>query len=462
MSKRIISVLLSVLLVVLMFGCSNSPAAEPVATDAQATDAAVQSETAEATAAPSTESRGTLTIMVGSADAGATALKAMLDKAAEIMNVEVITSVFPEDQFLNVARTKIATGNGDDLIIDSWSLPDSPYQSYVALDGPWVEKVSDATKPFIVSPDDGTTVLMAPFGAEGNFGFAYNKAVLEKAGVQLPITNYADFTAACEKIKAIGVTPVYVSNGENWTAQILLLASMTSTFMNDKTLVDQLITNQIKPTDVSSLVSLWDNVRNLMVAGYINEDFMSATHAMGKQAIAEGTCAFYCVTDGAYGEINTEYPDLIDGVGYTLVPMWNDSSDAFVMQNRSNRCISVISTSKNIELAKEFVNVCLTEPVLTAYYEQKPGPSPFVNVDFELPQSPWNAELAELTKSGTKVYGDWANALYDGVAKLNPFWGDFNLQIQSLFAGKTTEEALNAWYAKYADDAKAKRVAEFE
>ena len=88
MSKRIISVLLSVLLVVLMFGCSNSPAAEPVATDAQATDAAVQSETAEATAAPSTESRGTLTIMVGSADAGATALKAMLGEQMRNPSVE--------------------------------------------------------------------------------------------------------------------------------------------------------------------------------------------------------------------------------------------------------------------------------------------------------------------------------------------------------------------------------------
>lgn len=58
-------------------------------------------------------------------------------------------------------------------------------------------------------------------------------------------------------------------------------------------------------------------------------------------------------------------------------------------------------------------------------------------------------------------YGDWANALYNGKAVLNPFWGDFDLNVQSMFAGKTPEEAVSNWYKKYADDANARRVQGF-
>ena len=44
---------------------------------------------------------------------------------------------------------------------------------------------------------------------------------------------------------------------------------------------------------------------------------------------------------------------------------------------------------------------------------------------------------------------------------MNPFFGDFDLRVQSMFSGKTAEEAVTEWYTKYAEDAKAKRVEGF-
>ena len=41
------------------------------------------------------------------------------------------------------------------------------------------------------------------------------------------------------------------------------------------------------------------------------------------------------------------------------------------------------------------------------------------------------------------------------------FFGDFDLRVQSMFSGKTAEEAVTEWYTKYAEDAKAKRVEGF-
>lgn len=404
------------------------------------------------------DSRGSLTIMIGSGDGGGVAAKATFDKAAEIMGIDVEYSVFPDDQFLNILNTKGATGNLDDIIFTSYSLSDMPYNELAVLEGEWINKITDVSAQFTVHPETGETIF-APFGGETNMGFAYNKAVLENAGVTLPIADYASFVEACEKIKASGVTPVYVSAQENWTAQILLLSSFTTTLLKDD-LVDKLAENQVKPQEVDSIVKIWDNVRALQDKGFLNEDYKSATHDMGKKAIANGEAAFYCVTDGTYGEILTEYPDLIDGVGMTCTPMWDDKEDAFVMANRTSRCIAVSKNSKNLELAKEFVNTCLTEEVMRTYYELSPGKVPFNDLGFELPMSDWNKEMSELSEN-LPSYGDWANALYDGQPKLNPFWGSFDLRVQSMFTGKSAEEALTDWYTEYAANANARRVEGF-
>lgn len=404
------------------------------------------------------DSKGTLTVMIGSGDGGGVAVKTALDKAAEIMGVEVEYSVFPDDQFLNILNTKGATGNLDDIIFTSFSLSDLPYNEFAVLEGDWVEKIKDSTQQFTVNPQTGETIF-APFGAESNMGFAYNKAIIEEAGVELPIADYASFLEACEKVKAIGITPVYVSAQENWTPQILLLTSFTSTLMKDG-LVDKLITNEVKPQEVESIVKIWDNVYKLQENDLINADYKSATHDMGKKAIANGEAAFYAVTDGAYGEIMNEYPELIDGVGMTTVPMWDNAEDAFVMANRSNRCMAVSKNSENLELAKEFINTCLTEEVMSTYYELSPGAVPYKDLGFDLPMSAWNEEMGVLAQT-LPSYGDWCNALYDGAPKLNPFYGDFEWKVQAMFTGKTAEEAVTEWYTKYAEDAKAKRVEGF-
>lgn len=401
------------------------------------------------------DTKGKLTIMIGSGDGGGVAVKTALDKAAEIMGIEVEYSVFPDDQFLNILNTKGATGNLDDVIFTSFSLSDLPYNEFAVLDGEWKEKIKDSTQQFTVNPQTGETIF-APFGAESNMGFAYNKAVLEEAGVELPIADYASFLDACEKIKAIGVTPVYVSAQENWTPQILLLTSFTSTLMQDD-LVDKLITNEVKPQEVESIVKIWDNVYKLQENDLINSDYKSATHDMGKKAIANGEAAFYAVTDGAYGEIKNDYPDLIDGLGMTTVPMWDDAENAFVMANRSNRCFAVSKNSDNIELAKEFVNTCISEEVMSVYYELSPGAVPYNDLGFDLSMSEWNEEMSSLSET-LPSYGDWCNALYDGEPKMNPFYGDFEWKVQAMFTGKTAEEAVTEWYTKYAEDAKAKRV----
>jgi raffinose/stachyose/melibiose transport system substrate-binding protein len=386
------------------------------------------------------------------------ALTESFKKVEELTGIKVKLDTYPDDQFLNSVKTKLATGDAADIIIHPFGVYDIPSDSLEPLDGPWVEKITDVTKPNTLWKDK---VVKAPYGGQSNMGLLYNKKVLAAAGVKLPLKNFSEFTAALDAIKKTGVTPLYLPNKENWTAQIIFLSSMTGTLANKPGLVDQLSTNKVKPQDVPELVKLWENALSLKTKGYLNSDYMSADLQMGYKAIAEGKAAFMPGGDWFYSDIAKDYPDQLKDIGMTVTPIWDDQKDGMVMNDPANAYISVAANSKNIEAAKKFVNAFMTEPVLKTFYAIQPGAVPYKDLGYELGMNDWNKEMLGYA-STFKPLGDWANHAYDGKSfKMNPFWGDFNLQVQNLFAGRPAKDAIADWYKKYAKDAELKKFAGF-
>ena len=51
--------------------------------------------------------------------------------------------------------------------------------------------------------------------ASNYFVVNYNKEIFEKHGISVPKT-YAEFKAACDKIKAAGITPIYEPISDGW------------------------------------------------------------------------------------------------------------------------------------------------------------------------------------------------------------------------------------------------------
>ncbi|MDC7235118.1 MAG: ABC transporter substrate-binding protein [Spirochaetales bacterium] len=382
-----------------------------------------------------------------------------LNKAQEMSGIKLNISQYPGDQFENVLRTKLATGNAGDIFICSYGLNVMPAEFYAPLDGPWASKITSVTKPSSIRPSDGALVKV-PFSGQSNFGLIYNKEVLKKAGVSLPMKDFSEFTAACEAIKKTGVTPIVVPNGENWTAQIFLLSSLTGYYSNNMDITRKLSRNEMKPQDIPELVQFWKNAAALVEMGYVNDNYMSTMQADGEKAVAEGTAAFMCMIDGSYGNISKAYPDKIDDLGMTTTPLWDDEKDGMVLTNPSALFISVPKSSENIDKAQDFINVMISEPVMKEYYSVVPGAMPYDDMGFDLPANSWNKEMRTYSETITPL-SDWSNNPFNGELLLNPLWGDFNLQVQSLFAGLPAEKAVEAWYKKYSQDAKAKGLSGF-
>ncbi|MFC3801992.1 ABC transporter substrate-binding protein [Cohnella sp. GCM10012308] len=458
--KRVIPLIAAAMLATLAAGCSNSNNGGNAASPATSGSASSPSSASASTpaGAASDNAGKTLTIMMSSGDYGPDTLKTTMQAAADQLGVKIKYDIFPDDQMLNIVNTKLATGNAGDIIIHNFGMTDVSAKDLAPLQGDWVDKITDTTKPLTVN--DKGEVLKAPLGGESNMGLLYNKKVLQDAGVTLPIKNYDDFIAAAEKIKAKGVTPVYISNKEVWTAQILLLTTMTAPLVNDESFVDKKIANEAKPSDNPKLAKLFDNVLSLKEKKLINDDYMSATDAMAQEALVNGKAAFYAQMSSTYAALSQNYPDKVGDIGMTYTPLWDDEKDGYVLYGQSSTYMSVSAASENLDLAKQFVSAVLSQPVLTKYYELSPGSAPYKDLGYDLKMSPFNEEMNGYAESLPRL-ADFTAQRFGGAPKLDPFYGRFNEQIQGLFAGKPVKDTLDAWYKAYADDAKARRLAGF-
>lgn len=452
--KKTLAIMLACLLATTMLvACAPKTDTAPV-TETATQAPAEQTEEPAATA----ETEKSLTIMMSSGDYGAGKITQALQTVAESIGITLEFEVIPDDQMITVTNTKLSTGNAGDIIVHNFGLTDISAKDLAPLDGDWVTKITDTTYPLCI--DDGGNVLKAPLGGESNMGFIYNKKVLEEAGVVTPINNYAELIAACELIKAAGKTPVYISNQESWTAQILLLCSMTSVFNSNPDLIEKLTTNQIKPSEVPELVTLFQNAISLKDLGFINEDYMSATNDMALEAVATGSCAFYAQLDSSYSSLNEYYPDQINDLGMMYIPLWNDAANGYVLFGTATNYLSVVGTSKNLDLAKEFVNAMVSEDGLKVYYDLIPGSAPYKNLSIELNANAFNQEMRGYAETWPSLR-EYNNALYDGKPAMGNFYGAFNERIQGLFSGISVQDTLDAWYAAYAADAQALRLTGF-
>ena len=441
MKKKILSLLLAGLMIsVSLAGCGNTKSEEK------------KGESSESSELPGNQK---LTVMLSNSDSGNSAVETVLEMAADKMGIEIEFDVYPDEQMMSVLNTKLATGNASDVIIHNIGVATLPAKKLAVLEGDWTKHISEQSLPMTV--DGEGNVLKAPFSSASAFGLLYNKEVLKNAGVELPIKNFKEFKEACVKIQSKGVTPVYLSNKENWTAQIWMLSTIQPALFGDPEFAIKMAKNEVTPKENDKLVKLMDNFVELRDSGYVNEDYMSATNVMAEQSLMDGKTAFYAGFSKLNNYSREEYEAKL---GMMNTPLWDDESDSVVDVGQAGNFLSVPADNENAELAKEFVNTLLSQEVLQKYYELLPGISPYTDLGFDLDQGSLGDELLTYA-TDDNLYSDYQSILVDGKAVLNGFYGNFSDRIQGLIAGKSVEDTLNDWYNAYAEEAKARKAEGF-
>lgn len=301
MKKKLLSVLLCTAMAVsLITGCGSSgktepeaPAAEVSEPEAETPEAEPESET-ETANTEEKELGGTLTVATTFAnEPQLPAVQEAMDGFTAETGIK-IDLIVPGDDYESQLKTMMASNSLPDVWeTHGWSL--LRYGEYLQKvnDQPWFDSMDTEMLGGTMADEDGNFYAL---GITGSFsGLIYNADVLEKAGVDIAdLTTWEELEAACEKIKAIGATPIVVGGAVSGNLAGLL-GSLAPAFWTDEgAVVDGSAALKDGTFDFDTYgTELYQYFADHFVKkGYLNEDALTMDSTAAQQALGAGEAAF--------------------------------------------------------------------------------------------------------------------------------------------------------------------------
>jgi len=221
----------------------------------------------------------------------------------------------------NIVKTRLATGEMTDVFMyNSGSLFHAlnPQQNMLDLtDEPYQSDIMDIFKSVV---SENGRIYGAPFQMAYGGGVLYNKKIYAELGLSVPKT-WADFmknnAAIKEKTK---VAPVIQTFKDTWTSQLFFLGDFYNVLQAAPTFPADFTANKAKFATTPASMKGFEHQADVFKAGYLNEDFGSASFDDGLRMVSKGEGAHYPMITFALGNIFENYKDNIDDVGFFALP----------------------------------------------------------------------------------------------------------------------------------------------
>lgn len=361
---------------------------------------------------------------------GWAALEAYINENSEKLGFKLdIQKIAGGEQGDQLYQVKFATGELPDII-----------QSYGAK---WIDTNADGLDKMvdlsgIDTSDYDQQIIDSSFKYKGKLygmplntvnlsGVFYNKDLFEQAGVEIP-TTWDEFLTVCETLQAAGITPVYASYKDAWSAQLFPLSGLTSDIVESgdtfNEYIEKLSTNQLTYSDASNFIGSIKRSKELIDLGYVNETYLSDTYDGAQTALAEGEAAMYINATWTIDGLVSKYPEKSDVIGAFALPMPSGDNYVNIWLPTS---IGVTASSENIDIAKKAVEFIVSAEAQQIYASAQPGIYLNKNVQADLPAA--MQDLKNVIDSG-KGMTDWeGEVLYPygnfGEFMVNYFIGEF-------------------------------------
>lgn len=462
--KKVLAMFLASTMVVSLAGCSGNSkkdVTESAATEVTTTDATQDTESSTAkeattdkldSAAEGPSSDVTLTFMA-SQDWIQDAEMELAQKFTEQTGIKIDYQIVPSDQYQNLLVTKLNTGECTDLFAIQSGKFDIVNQYNVeknALDlsdASWAKNVDELAATELTA---GGKLYGQPIqDLSAVWAIAYNKEIFEKLSIDIP-TDYASFDAACEKILASGITPVYesVSDGWHhvlWFPEICVQAETTTPGTADK-----LNNNEETFAGNKIMTTILEQMKDMIAKGYWGDNYMANTYADSAKNIASGEYAMTLANQGFGAEVNTVDPAFSeDQIGYFVVPLADNQT---LNMNPAGPGRIIFSGSQHPEEAKQYLDFLATEESLTYLTENVPK---FNQLSFKNAPSTYSDNVKEFYERYDKKETVYQTA----VKYVNPQWVEIGSSLSAMFLDEMTPEEVlkeidkvRAEQAKAADD----------
>ena len=349
---------------------------------------------------------------------------------------KVDVQAIDDNQFDSLLQTKMSTSGMWDIFIGDTGTQATSYQhekNLVDLSAePWVEKLTDTGKEFVTHTDG--KVYCFPNGGVNSFGIVYNKDVFEKNGIEVPKT-FEEFDAVCDKLKAAGITPLYVSMADAWTVNQIMNGEWPNILSANPDCLEKLNKNEIRWDSLPEFNEMFVRLKSYVDKGYINSDMATAKYEMAQKAFGTGEVAMMSMGDWADPEYAKVAPEAAGRIGMFAAPT-KDGSSKLAIAGPGGYYIS--NQCKNVDAAKDFLNFMAQDDNIK------------LNLQTRACTSVWKGiEAANLssTLADTQKYVDDGNTEihYNQTYVITPS-DDANSAFLSVLLGqKTPEDCAKIW-----------------
>lgn len=317
------------------------------------------------------------------------------------INVEIKGSPSGADRD-NLIKTKLATGNMEDVFdYNSGALLQAlnPAKTIVPVTNEKFQ--ANVDNGFKASVRVGKEVYGAPFDVAAGGGVYYNLKVFKKAGVKSTPKTWVELIAAAKKIKATGVDAVCMTNGDNWTSQLAVLADFYNVNAAMPNFVEQYEANKAKFAKIPAALAGFQHLEELTKLKLVNKDSATAKYSDAETRLPAGKCGMYMMGTWFTSSIPKAS---INNVGFFALPGKSAKNVGLTMWAPSGLYIS--ANTKNLAAAKTFQAFVASKGATNALVATVGYEGPFATKD----QAPAPADaplatrnLAALVKAG-KTY----------------------------------------------------------
>lgn len=320
------------------------------------------------------KSGGTVNYVVPTSWANVGALKDAVAQFEKDKGIKVNVQAVPDENYNSVVGSRLAGGTDIDVFAGDYKLFDVANVMVDVSGEDFVKRMPEASVKSITYTDGKIYSFPSPTPG-ATFGVFYSKKTFAKAGVEVP-KNLGDLTAAMGKIKAAGVTPLYLAGKDGWT--LLQHRNAVNPLMNlSGDTIAKLNKNEVRWDAIGELTDQYNALESWVKSGFLNSDVLTGTYEQSQKAVVEGKAAMIINGTWAIGEIAKLSDTAKDDVGFFPIP----SKDGATMLGVSGADgLHIAKKSPNIENAKTFLRYLITAETAQKFMDTAPGISNFTDV----------------------------------------------------------------------------------
>ncbi len=427
--KKLTSLLAIVLAFTIVLGGCGGAAPAPAAPSAEApaAPAAPAPAAPAAPAAPEAPADAAVELTMGSWRTDDVAdMNKLLDAYKALTGVTIVFQPTNPPDYNATLRVQLEGGTGPDLLYSrSYATGEELLNEGFVADVSDIPGLKENFTPTNLAPwqaADGR-MFAVPFAAVSHAVY-YNKDIFAANNIEIPET-FADFVAACETLKAAGVTPIANGIADQWDILECLALGMLPNYIGG---ADERLKYESgeKQLNDQAFVDLLTDIQAL--SPYLPTGFEAVTYNDSQVLFASGQAAMF--VDGSW--TMNAYKDSGLNYGFFAVPAREAANTAITFH--PDMAITMNSATAHPEEARAFLAwLCTEEGATTASQNLPLGYFPMIDFPIQLMDPIANEMLALNTGRVTDARFVWP--------KLMDLYNPFLNEVNSLLTGAQTPQA---------------------